>query len=177
MPTLSDDVVRLVPLTPAHEPALAMLIDDDEVRRYTRVPTKPADDFVTTWLRTYVEGGREGTRAGFAIESHAGEFLGIGLFVRIEREGRQGEIGYIVGPEARGRGVATRAVRLLTEWGFAELALERIELWIDASNGASEGVAARAGYRREGVLRSVWFKEDLRSDFGVWSRLRGEAGV
>jgi RimJ/RimL family protein N-acetyltransferase len=147
------------------------------VRRYTRVPTNPAPDFVTTWLRSYLEGGHEGTRLGFAIESHEGEFLGIGLFVRIDREARQGEIGYIVGVTARGRGVATRTVRLLTEWGFADLRLERIELWIDTANGASEGVAARAGYRREGVLRSVWFKEDLRSDFGVWSRLRGEAGV
>ena len=153
------------------------MIDDDDVRRFTRVPTNPAADYVTTWIRTYVEGGREGTRVGFAVESHAGEFLGIGLFVRIERDGRQGEIGYIVGPAARGRGVATRTVNLLTEWGFAELGLERIELWIDTSNAASEGVAARAGYRREGVLRSVWFKEDMRSDFGVWSRLRAEAGA
>jgi RimJ/RimL family protein N-acetyltransferase len=33
-------------------------------------------------------------------------------------------------------------------------------------------VAERVGYVREGVLRSYWFKEDIRHDFGIWSRLR-----
>jgi hypothetical protein len=40
----------------------------------------------------------DGARAGFAIETLDGEFLGLGMFVRIEHEGRQGEIGYVVGP-------------------------------------------------------------------------------
>jgi RimJ/RimL family protein N-acetyltransferase len=70
------------------------------------------------------------------------------------RKGRQAEIGYVVGPAARGRGVGTRTLRLLTDWGFAELGLERLELWIDVTNAGSERVAERAGYVREGVLRS-----------------------
>ena len=175
LPTLADDEIRLVPLSPAHELQVTALVDDEESRRYTRIPTEPPADFVPTWLRSYDEGRADGTRLGFAIESHEREFLGLGLFVRIEREGRQGEIGYLVAPAARGRGVATRSVALLTDWGFSELGLERIELWIDTANAASERVADRAGYLREGVLRSVWFKEGLRADFGVWSRLRGDA--
>jgi RimJ/RimL family protein N-acetyltransferase len=65
-------------------------------------------------------------------------------------------------------------VRLLTDWGFEALGLERLELRIDVSNPASERVAERAGYVREGVLRSVWFKEDVRLDQGIWSRLRSD---
>jgi ribosomal-protein-alanine N-acetyltransferase len=171
-PVLADDLIRLVPLTPAHEPALARLVQDEDVRTYTRVPTEPSEEFAASWLRTYEEGWRDGSRAGFAIEAHDGRFLGLGLFVKLEPGARQGEIGYVVGPTARGRGVASRTLRLLTEWGFAQLGLERIELWIDTTNPASERVAERAGYVREGVLRSYWFKEDLRRDFGVWSRLR-----
>jgi RimJ/RimL family protein N-acetyltransferase len=68
--------------------------------------------------------------------------------------------------------VATRTLRLLTDWGFSGLGLERIALWIDVANPASERVAERVGYVREGVLRSYWFKEDIRHDFGIWSRLR-----
>ena len=175
LPTLTDAEIRLVPLSTAHEPQVAALVDDEDSRRYTRIPTEPSMAFVPTWLRSYEEGRRDGTRLGFAIESNDGEFLGLGLFVRLEREGRQGEIGYLVAPAARRRGVATRAVTLLTDWGFSELGLERIELWIDTANAASERVAERAGYLCEGILRSVWFKEDLRADFGVWSRLRGDA--
>jgi [ribosomal protein S5]-alanine N-acetyltransferase len=173
-PPLADDEVRLVPLTPAYAEAVTPLVHDEDVRLHTRVPTEPTPGFAATWLGTYEQGWRDESRAGFAIESHDGEFLGLGLFVRIELEARQGEIGYVVGPAARGRGVATRTLRILTDWGFGELRLERIELWIDVTNPASEVVAERAGYQREGVLRSYWFKEDLRRDFGVWSRLRSD---
>lgn len=174
-PILADEEIRLVPLTADHEPGLAALVEDDDVRTFTRVPTDPPDGFAATWLRSYLRGWRDGSRAGFAVESHDGEFLGLGLFVRLELRGRQGEIGYVVGPAARGRGVATRTLRLLTDWGFAAFRLERIELWIDVTNAASERVAERLGYVREGVLRSYWFKEDIRRDFGIWSLLRPEA--
>jgi RimJ/RimL family protein N-acetyltransferase len=160
-----------VPLEPGHEPGVAALVQVEDVRRYTRVPSEPPAGFADEWLTRYEEGWRDGSRAGFAIESHEGEFLGLGMFVRVEEEGRQGEIGYVVGPAARGRGVATRTLRLLTAWGFSQLGLKRIELWIDTTNGGSERVAQRAGYVLEGVLRSYWFKEDIRRDFGIWSRL------
>jgi len=78
----------------------------------------------------------------------------------------------MIAPAARGRGVSARAIELLTRWGFDELGLARLELRIDVMNIASERVAERAGYRRDGVLRNVHFKEGLRSDTGVWSRLR-----
>jgi RimJ/RimL family protein N-acetyltransferase len=171
---LADDAIRLVPLTPGHEQEVGALIQDEDVRTYTRVPTEPPADFAATWINRYLEGWREGSRAGFAIETHEGEFLGLGMFVRIENEARQGEIGYVSGAAARGRGVATRTLRLLTDWGFSQLGLERIELWIDTTNTGSERVAERAGYVREGVLRSYWFKEAIRRDFGIWSRLRSD---
>ena len=160
-----------MPLEPGHEPGIAELVQVEDVRTFTRVPTQPPPGFAAEWLARYEEGWRDGSRAGFAIESHDGEFLGLGLYVRIEEQGQEGEIGYVVGPAARGRGVATRTLQLLTEWGFSQLGMKRIELWIDTSNTGSKRVAERAGYVLEGVLRSVWFKEDIRRDFGIWSRL------
>jgi RimJ/RimL family protein N-acetyltransferase len=160
-----------VPLESRHEPGVAALVEVEDVRTYTRVPSEPPPGFAAQWLARYEEGWRDGSRAGFAIETHGGEFLGLGMFVSIEPESQQGEIGYVVGPAARGRGVATRTLQLLTDWGFSQLGLQRIELWIDTANNGSERVAERAGYMLEGVLRSIWFKEDIRRDFGIWSRL------
>jgi RimJ/RimL family protein N-acetyltransferase len=174
-PPLADDAIRLLPLAREYERGLEELVEEEDVRRFTRIPSDPPAGFAGQWIRVYEQGWREGSRAGFAIESHDGGFLGLGMFVRIEDEGRQGEIGYVVGPAARGKGVATRTLRLLTDWGFSELGLERIELWIDVTNPASERVAERVGYLREGVLRSYWFKEDIRGDFGIWSRLRSDS--
>src|SRR5205814_2319695 len=83
----------------------------------------------------YEEGRRDGTREAFAVvDADDGSFLGLGLAFGIDREGRQLELGYVVAPEARGRGIATRTLELLTQWGFSELDALRIELWISVDH-------------------------------------------
>jgi RimJ/RimL family protein N-acetyltransferase len=171
-PPLADDSIRLVPMGPVHVPGVEAMLEDADVRRHTRIPSEPPPGFAATWIDRYVEAWDDGSRAGFAIETLEGEFLGLGMVIEIEWDGLQAEIGYVLSPAARGRGAATRTVRLLTDWAFEELGMERLALWIDVENSASERVAERAGYVREGVLRSFWFKEDVRADFGIWSRLR-----
>ena len=91
------------------------------------------------------------TSVGFAIRGLT-PASSASRVVDLDLEHREGEIGYMVTPSARGRGIAPRAVELLTSWGFDELGLIRLELRIDVENPASERVAARTGYLREGVL-------------------------
>ena len=69
--------------------------------------------------------------------------------------------------------MATAALARLTEWAFAELAAERLELIISVANAASKTVAERCGYTREGVLRSVHIKAGVREEVEIWSRLPG----
>ena len=164
--------VRLTPFDPSHLAAFAALADDPDVQRFTRFPASPPANFAQTWLRRYEEGRRDGTREAFALlDPAAGEFLGIGVAPRIDQPGRTAELGYLVAPAARGRGVATEALRLLTAWGFSEVGALRLELLISVENAASKRVAQRCGYVREGVLRSAHFKDGLREDTEVWSRL------
>jgi RimJ/RimL family protein N-acetyltransferase len=63
---------------------------------------------------------------------------------------------------------------LLTDWALSELGAERLELRISVDNVASKRVAARCGYVREGVLRSLYVKDGLREDTEVWSRLASD---
>jgi RimJ/RimL family protein N-acetyltransferase len=145
---------------------------DPDILEYTRMPSEPDGGFVESWLRRYEDGWQDGSRAGFAVRPAAGgAVLGFAAYVSLDLEGRQGEIGYALARDGRGRGAASRSVDLLTRWGFEMLELERIELWIDVRNHASVRVAERCGYRLDGVLRSVHFKEGRRHDFGIWSRL------
>jgi RimJ/RimL family protein N-acetyltransferase len=163
--------LALEPLGREHLPGVEALLGDPEVLRYTRVPEPPPPDFAETWLRLYEDGRRDGTREGFAVVDGSGEFLGLALAPKIEREGRTVELGYIVAPSARGRGVATAALGLLTEWAFTELRALRLELLIGSANEPSKRVAERNGYHREGVLRSLHVKQDVRDDVEIWSRL------
>jgi RimJ/RimL family protein N-acetyltransferase len=164
--------VRLEPLTEAHLAAVSAILDDPGVLRFTRVPEPVPDGFAATWLAAYEEGRRDGTRELFAVvDEDDGGFLGVGAAPAIDRETRTLELGYVVAPAARGRGVATAALRLLTDWAFAEAGAERIELLISVENGVSKRVAERCGYVREGVKRSAYFKQGRREDTELWSRL------
>jgi RimJ/RimL family protein N-acetyltransferase len=150
------------------------MLEDAAVQQFTMVPVPAPPGFEREWLERYEEGRRDGTREGFAIVDDDGTFLGLALAFAIDREGRELELGYTVAPAARGRGVATEALRLLTEWAVRELDVVRIQLQISADNPSSKRVAERAGYVYEGTLRSVHFKQGIRQDMEVWSRVAGD---
>jgi RimJ/RimL family protein N-acetyltransferase len=172
VPPLTDGSIRLDPITQADQEDFLALIDDAEIRQFTLVPSDADSSFITRWIQGYVDGWETGARAGFCIRGAADDsFLGFASIVHLDLAARQGEIGYALPAAARGRGAATGAVGLLTRWGFDVLGLERLELRIDPANAASMRVAERCGYRLDGVLRSLHFKEGRRADAGVWSRL------
>ena len=153
------------------------LARDEDVARFTRVPEPVPEGFGECWVERYMRGRDEGTNEGFAIvDAESGDFLGFMALVKLNLEAQEAEAGYIVASHARGRGVATRGLRMLTDWAFGELSLERIELLIDVDNRASEVVAQRCGYTREGVLRWTYLKPGMRKDTVVYSKLRREHG-
>jgi RimJ/RimL family protein N-acetyltransferase len=150
------------------------LIGDPETLRFTRIPEPPPDDFARGWIESYERRRATGEGEAFAIEDDAGAFAGLALAPTMDAETAEAELGYVVAAHARGRGIATRALELLTRWAFDERGVRRASLVIDVDNPASKRVAEHAGYRREGVLRSTYFKQGRRSDIEVWSRLPGD---
>jgi RimJ/RimL family protein N-acetyltransferase len=130
------------------------------------------EGFERKWLALYEDGRRDGKREGYAVvDVETGAFLGIAGVVDIHPDQNQGEIGYALAPEARGRGIATRALELVTRYALEDLGLDRVELQISTDNDASIRVAEKCGYRREGVLRSLYIKPGRRGDFVIYSRL------
>ena len=129
------------------------------------------------WLNDYEE-----TAAEIDAQRVAGQVLVLtiadaesdsflGFVALLMKEQRVGELAYMVVPEARGRGLAPAAVRLVGDWAFATLELPRLQLRIDPDNAASIRVAKRCGYRFEGVLRSVFELRGKRVDSAMYSRL------
>jgi RimJ/RimL family protein N-acetyltransferase len=164
--------VRLVPLDETHLAGIEGLLDDPDTLRFTRVPEPVPPGFAREWLDRYEAGRRDGSREAFAVLGDDGAFVGIALAPDIDRVAGELELGYVVTPAARGRGVATELLRQLTRWAFDEVGAERIRLIIDVENAASERVAERCGYVREGVLRSTYVKASRpRANVALWSRL------
>jgi RimJ/RimL family protein N-acetyltransferase len=86
------------------------------------------------------------------------------------------ELGYWTRADARGQGVAPRAVRLVSRWLFEEQDAGRVQLRAEVENVPSQRVAEKAGFTREGVLRSSGWSErrNRRLDFVVYSLLPPE---
>jgi RimJ/RimL family protein N-acetyltransferase len=163
--------VRLVQFSERHLSAFEAMLVDPDVKRFTRLPVPTPPGFPRTWLERYEQGRRDGTSEAFAIVGDADGFLGCGMAFGIEADEGKAELGYIVAPAARGRGVAVAMLAELTRWAFAELEALRITLIIDVENAPSSRVAERCGYVREGVMRSTHLKDDVRVDAAIWSRL------
>jgi RimJ/RimL family protein N-acetyltransferase len=102
-----------------------------------------------------------------------GEIQGGCALHHLDWELGQAQMAYWLLHHARGKGVATRAARALAEFGFG-LGLERIEARVDVGNTASDRVLERAGFTREGVLRSLPRLRGGRVDKTVFSLLPGE---
>ena len=106
-----------------------------------------------TWVSSRAEAWEKGEEYAFVVTDDHGHFLGGPGLNQIRQQDKFGSLGYWVRTSCTGKGVATRAVRLLARFGFEELGLARIEIVAAVGNKASQRVAEKAGAQREGVLR------------------------
>jgi RimJ/RimL family protein N-acetyltransferase len=180
---LRDRAVALRPWRLADAGILARRIDGDPVitEFLDQVPQPYTRENAVTYLRSCEEGWRSGDSSNFAIlvDDVEGPVGSLGLHWKGHIDEGVAEVGYWLAEEARGRGVTTVAVRLASLWAFAaEPRLERLQLRADVENGASNRVAEKAGFSREGVLRSAHWnpRSRRRVDWTMWSLLRSELG-
>jgi len=171
---LHEEGLLLRPWQMEDAPAVEAACRDPEISYWIPfVPSPYTRADAETYLRGCIESGDE--RHPFAIvDAETGELLG-SIDMGVNSTGYRGHIGYWVAADARGRGVCTRALRLLARWALEELRLQRLELITDPENVASRRVAERVGFRREGVMRSYLLHPDgRRRDSVMYSLLPGE---
>lgn len=150
--TLGDGTILLRPWTLGDVERVAEICADPEIPRWTTVPSPYRREHAESWIeRTIRDWDDRKGEASFAIvDAAAGLVIGaIGLRFTDAR----GSVGYWVAREARGCGVATRAVEIIRDWAFVELGLPQLELVTDPDNVASQRIAEKAGFRRRRLLR------------------------
>ena len=176
---LTTEVVRtarlvLRPFRPDDVPAVHRACQDAETQRWiSAVPVPYAVEDARSFVEDVAMRQRvEGTALSVVVEAD-GLFAGTAALVL--RSGRLGpEIGYTIAPWARGRGHAAEAADGLASWAFAHGA-SRVHLFTDVDNTASQAVAHRAGFVREGVVRGCLARRDgTRTDAVLFGRLPGD---
>jgi RimJ/RimL family protein N-acetyltransferase len=141
---LRDENLLLRPPVTDDIDVITIACSDDEMARFMpMLPSPYARSDAEWWVARCDQAWRDGDACPFVIvDASSGELLGA-----IEFRPADGSIGYWIAGVARGRGVATRALRLLCEWRK-----ERpVHLLTHPDNVASQRVAEKAGFRRVGL--------------------------
>jgi RimJ/RimL family protein N-acetyltransferase len=146
--------------------------DEEHARRFGWHPARSTEETVRTAILRWQEERRIGGRTrGLAVrDADTGELIG-GCEIRL-RDEAIAEMSYWVFASHRGRGFASRVVRLACSYAFSDLGVERMELYIEPDNLASRAVAQNAGFVEEGLLRSQEVTTTgERRDMVLYSRL------
>ena len=177
-PPLADGEVLLRRWTLDDLEFVVQACQDPSVSRYSPViPFPYAEADAVAWFV-----GQEPTRlAGDALDlaivlRASGQPLGAIGIGEIDLRLRSASIGYWLAAEARGHGYVSSAVRALARWAFETLGLARLQLTTDPANLASQRVAERCGFLKEGQLRShmLVLHSRERRDSLVYGLLPGE---
>lgn len=159
---LSAGDLLLRPFEEGDEAAVATALDDDAILRWAAgnaATSATRQERAAVWLRLRIGGWALGN-AVFAVTGTGG-LLGCVSVREFGRLPGQCPVSYWVTPEARGRGVAARALDAAARWAFADpagggLGLHRLNLDHALVNAGSCRVAAKAGFRLEGTMRDAF---------------------
>lgn len=147
---------------------------DPLIPRFTRVPADNSASDVRAFLLAQSALRTTNRELHLLAAEPGGTRVGMIGLHHVEATDRSAHVGYWTAREARGRGLTTEALRLLAAWSFSALGLERLELRADVDNVASQRVAERVGFTREGVLRGAEWRPGGRRSLVVFGLLADE---
>ncbi|MGB3544830.1 GNAT family N-acetyltransferase, partial [Rubrivirga sp.] len=163
LPALEGDRVRLRQADPRDVPDLLDLFGDADTLAYWSHGPLADHGAAETYYQGMQTGLRDRSLFQWAVTEPADDrLIGTVTLVGWDKQNRRCELGFILHPNAQGRGLASDAVRTALRFAFSEMGLARVEADVDPDNAASSRLLARLGFVLEGVMRRRWFT------FGTW---------
>lgn len=177
---LANENVRLSVPVAADVDRVAAMCQDPDVAEWTVVPSPYTREDGALFVESAIPTGWARDIAyTWAVRSPGpedGPVLGmVGLTMDdAATSERSAEIGYWLGPEARGQGLMTAAVHLMIDWAFDDegLGLSRVFWQAYVGNWSSRRVAWRLGFRHEGTVRGYAIQRGQRRDAWLGTLLR-----
>ena len=163
---MNSPEIKIRPLELSDKPVLAILANNKNVSDNLR------DFFPNPYGETDAESfinftKNESPQQSFGME-YEGELCGvIGLIIQKDVYRKSAEIGYWIGEAYWKKGIATKAVELITKYGFEELKLIRIYAGVFEFNTGSMRVLEKNGFQKEGIFKNSIFKHEK-----VWDEHR-----
>jgi RimJ/RimL family protein N-acetyltransferase len=172
VPVLSGDKVTLRELTRPDATNLFVMFATEEVARFISPPPTTVDGFERFIERTHVQRA-DGESVCFAVVPRGGD-TAVGLFQvrRIEPEFKVAEWGFAIGSFYWGSGMFADAARLVVDFAFETIGIERLEARAALCNGRGNGALKKIGAVRERVLQESLQKNGEQLDEALWTIAR-----
>lgn len=165
IPTLQRGLITLRPSAEGDADSIFQACQDPLIPQFTTVPSNYTLDHAIEFVRSDPFSFSERRELRFVIEYGNGSdrtFSGVISLHTINIRNHAAEIGYWMESSMRGKGIATQAAQMITEYGLISLGFRRIEGLVDSANIASQKLLLSAGYAQEGVMRNKVTREDGR---------------
>ena len=162
----------LRPYREGDEESLIKNINDKDIYRNTcRIPYPYTPEHAKAWINRCKNSAKKKkkTEVNFAIDINGKVIGGIGLR---DITSHKAEIGYWLGKKYWGKGIATKAVQLITNFGFKQLKLKRIYAHIFSKNKASARLLEKNNYKREGLMRKYYLKNGKLLDAALYAKIK-----
>ncbi|RNF38909.1 GNAT family N-acetyltransferase [Planococcus salinus] len=98
-----------------------------------------------------------------------GKIVGMAGFSSIDQIKRIAKIGYWLAPEFQGSGMMTTVVKALTDYAFAGMSLDKVEIRVATENAKSRAIPVRLGYTEEATLPHAEWLYDHYVDHVVYT--------
>lgn len=174
---VDDGEIAVRPPRAADATDLARGVRDPAVVRFASVHwgSDTVEQLAERIRTVWPEAARTAKRLDLVIADATDDsVLGYLVVFGVSRRHGHCEIGFWLVPEARGRGAAVRAIDLACRWAHAD-GFFRVQAATAVTNVAAQRALVKAGFTREGVLRSyIPAPDGTRSDFHMYSRLAND---
>ncbi|QLH27009.1 GNAT family N-acetyltransferase [Streptomyces sp. Rer75] len=174
--SLGDDGAELRPLEPwqAEEFLAHMERGRELIGQHVGLADAVTDlESSRRFLESYAQKAATDTGRIYGIWTD-GKLVGGVLFRTMDIAQATAEAGCWLEPSAVGRGLVTRASRVIIDWALEERGIHRVEWHVSAANAPSIAVARRLGMTKDGVLRESFLYRGKRCDMEIWSVLAPE---
>ena len=172
-PPLATSRIALRPFAARDAEAVAAACRDPDIPRFTMM----AEGLTEAQAAVWIERGRQWWSRGVArfgiVLPPADRCVGQ-IGIQLDQQARRAEAFYWLDRAVRGQGIACEALELVTQWAFQDFDIVRVQLVTHLDNVASQRVAERCGFTREGVLRGWEPVKDQQPDVVMFARIAGD---